>query len=154
VTITAWRIFKPKHAKSAFTGEGARLYGGRWNSKGTPVIYTAGSLALAALEMLVHLQAPQVLEAYLAAPVTFDEKLVSDLQQASLPRDLFKTPAPWVLQYLGNTWVREQQSAVLRVPSAVIHSEYNYLLNPAHRDFGKIARGKPRRFRFDPRLAR
>ena len=57
MTVVAWRIFKPKHEATAFTGEGARLYGGRWNSKGTSMVYAASSQSLAALELLVHLDA-------------------------------------------------------------------------------------------------
>ena len=64
MSIAAWRIFKPKHAAMAFTGEGARQFGGRWNSKGTAIVYTAGSAALAALEMLVHIASHELLEAY------------------------------------------------------------------------------------------
>jgi RES domain-containing protein len=62
LTITAWRIYKPKHRASAFTGEGARRFGGRWNSKGVPLIYTSSSISLASLEMLVHLQAAEILK--------------------------------------------------------------------------------------------
>ncbi len=80
MTVTAWRIFKPKHAAAAFTGEGARLYGGRWNSKGTAVVYAAGSAALAALELLVHLAPQRMLELYQLCDVTFDEKIVEQMR--------------------------------------------------------------------------
>jgi RES domain-containing protein len=154
LTITAWRIFKPKFAAVAFTGEGARRYAGRWNCKGTAVVYVADSLALAALEMLVHLQARQVLACYLVAPVRFAESLVRDLDRRRLPADWRSDPAPAALQALGDRWVDERRSAVLRVPSAVIETENNYLLNPAHRDFAKIRVGAARPCRFDVRLAR
>ena len=74
----AWRIVKAKHAATAFDGEGARLFGGRWNSPGTRMIYTSATLSLAALESLVHLS-PPVLFKYVAIPVEFDESLIETL---------------------------------------------------------------------------
>src|SRR5205814_1091186 len=85
VKIRAWRIFKPRHGASAFTGEGARRYGGRWNSKGVAVVYTAASCSLAALEMLVHLQNQQILKKYLVAEVSFDSRQVTRVDSARLP---------------------------------------------------------------------
>jgi RES domain-containing protein len=154
LTITAWRIFKPKHAAGAFTGEGARRFGGRWNSKGTAVVYVAESLALAALEMLVHLQARQVLAAYLVAPVRFDDSLVQELGRRQLPANWRSDPAPTRLKALGDRWVADKRSAVLRVPSAIIETESNYLLNPGHSDFARVRIGTAEPFRFDARLAR
>jgi RES domain-containing protein len=154
LNITAWRIFKPKHATTAFTGEGARLFGGRWNRKGTAVIYTAESVALAALEMLVHLQSRDILAAYFVAPVRFAASLVQALDRSRLPSNWRSDPAPSALQALGERWVAARKSAVLRVPSAIIDTESNYLLNPAHSDFRRIVVGKAERFHFDPRLAK
>jgi RES domain-containing protein len=152
VKLTAWRIFKPRHAASAFTGEGARLYGGRWNSKGTALVYTAQSCSLAALEMLVHLQAQQILESYEVAQVVFDSALVTGLQRAKLPHDWRAYPPPLALRALGDQWAARNASAILRVPSAIVEAESNYLLNPAHPDFAKITVGPACPFVFDPRL--
>jgi len=154
VKVRAYRIFKPKHQASAFTGDGARLFGGRWNSKGTAVVYTASSCALAALEMLVHLQSQQLLEAYLVSEVTFDSELVRPIDRAVLPASWREDPVPAELKALGDQWAAAASSAVLQVPSAIIETESNYLLNPAHADFRKILRGAGRKFVFDPRLAR
>ena len=71
VSLTAWRIYKPKHAATAFTGEEASLFGGRWNNKGVAVVYTASSISVAALEMLVHLQAAEILKKYVVRSVVF-----------------------------------------------------------------------------------
>ena len=68
--ITSWRIVQAKHLNPAFDGEGARRFPGRWNHRGTPMIYTAGSLSLSAMEMLVNIEAEQVLNAYMSIPVT------------------------------------------------------------------------------------
>jgi RES domain-containing protein len=151
--ITAWRIFKKKYKSSAFTGEGARRFGGRWNSKGRPVIYSSASPSLAVLELLVHLQRQEVLGDYLLAAVTFDDTLVTSIPIARLPSNWRTYPAPAALKALGDRWIDAGASAVLRVPSVIIDTESNYLLNPVHSDFGRCVCGKPRPFKLDPRLA-
>ena len=145
----AWRIVKEKHAATAFSGEGARLYGGRWNSPGTSVVYTSGSKALAALESLVHLNPPVIFK-YVAIPIDFDDALVEKV--AALPADWTEAPPPPATKDIGDLWVREARSAVLELPSVIIPGEPNYLLNPAHPNFKKISLGKPEPFSFDPRL--
>ena len=149
--MQAWRIVKEKHAATAFNGEGARLYGGRWNSAGISLIYTSGTKALAALESLVHLNPPVTFK-YLAIPIEFDNALVERIPPATLPADWTEEPPPPSTKDIGDTWVKEARSAVLEIPSVIIPSEANYLLNPAHPDFKKIVIGKPEPFSFDPRL--
>ncbi len=145
----AWRIVKEKHAATAFNGEGARLYGGRWNSAGTSVVYASGSKALATLESLVHLN-PPVFFKYVVVPVEFDEALVEEA--ATLPANWRDQPAPASTKAIGDLWVKQTRSAVLELPSVIIPGEANFLLNPAHPDFKKIAIGKPEPFSFDSRL--
>ena len=152
--MKAWRITKQRHARTAFSGEGARLYGGRWNSAGVPVVYVAESQSLAVLELLVHLDAPTLLEKYVFLEVEFDVSLVTDLDRNSLPKNWQSDPVPQVIQTLGDRWVLSGDSAVLRVPSVLVPRESNFLLNPRHPDFGKIGVSRPQAFRFDPRLAR
>jgi RES domain-containing protein len=154
LNITAWRIVKRKFRKAAFTGEGARRYGGRWNSKGVAVVYVAQSQSLAALEMLAHLDSADLLRYYVAIPVSFDSKLVHDVDLASLPKNWKAYPASRNVRAIGDRWVSSGKSAVLRVPSVIVPSESNFLLNPSHPDYTKILIGKPLRFRFDPRLFR
>jgi RES domain-containing protein len=152
--ITAWRIVKAKHSTTAFDGEGARLFGGRWNSPGSPVVYAATSTALAALEMLVHLGKATVLPAYVLIACTFSDSLVAGIEDSRLPSNWRSYPAPPELQSLGDEWLRLGTSAVLEVPSAVIPSESNYLLNPQHADFSGISISPPEPFEFDLRLVR
>lgn len=152
MTITAWRIYLPKHAASAFTGDGARLFGGRFNSRGVPVVYTAGSISLAALELLVHLRSADVLSMYQLRSVTFDVALVTKLDPRRLPKTWRRYPASAAVRRIGDEWIAAGVSAVLEVPSVVVESESNYLLNPAHPDFGRIVIGNAKRFRFDARL--
>lgn len=145
----AWRIVKEKHAATAFSGEGARFYGGRWNSVGTSVVYSSGSKALAALESLVHLNPPVIFK-YVAIPIEFDDALVEKV--TVLPVEWTEEPPPPATKDIGDVWVKEARSAVLELPSVIVPGEPNYLLNPAHPDFKKIVIGKSEPFSFDPRL--
>ena len=151
--ITTYRICKTKYASTAFDGEGAFRFGGRWNSRGTRIIYTAGSLALAALEMLVHLDDDSLLfeYSYISAQIQSDLILkVEDIRL--LPKDWSDSPAPIAVQQIGDGWAKSGISAVLEIPTAIIPLEKNYLLNPLHTDFAKIIVGKPETFKFDNRL--
>lgn len=153
MTVTAWRISKPKYAATAFTGEGPRRYGGRWNSPGVPMIYTAGSISLASLEMLVHLQSSEILKKYVLHEVCFSRSFVQTLAPKKLPKNWRSSPAPRWVQEIGDHWAARLESAVLEVPSAIVEGEFNYLINPRHSDFIKIVVADGRRFKFDPRLA-
>lgn len=153
MTITSWRIVKTKNLSGAFDGEGARIYGGRWNSKGLSVVYTAGSVSLAVLEMLVH-ETPRLMSSYSVISATFDIEVIEEVRVGALTKGWSSYPAPSHVTKLGDEWLRKKRSAVLKVPSAVVATESNYLLNPAHADFGKIAIGKPLRLPIDPRLSK
>jgi Uncharacterized conserved protein len=150
--ITAWRIVKAKHQASAFDGEGARLAGGRWNSPGLAMVYTAQSAALAVLEMLVHLESRSLLSSYVLTPISFEKRLVLQLDRTRLPARWRAYPAVPQLQLLGDAWLKNGLSAVLEVPSVIIGSESNYLLNPVHVDFASIEVGPVQPFDFDARL--
>lgn len=149
--LTVWRLVTVRFAKSAFSGEGARLYGGRWNRKGVPLVYTSGSQSLAMLEMLVQdepLHARYVMiDAHIPEAVAIDRIKVGDL-----PADWRDVAAREKLQAIGTKWAVKLDAAVLAVPSAVVPSETNYLLNPLHPDFRKIRIGRPQKLMTDPRL--
>lgn len=151
--ISVYRICKTKYAATAFDGEGAFRFGGRWNSRGTRIVYTAESLSLAVLEMLVHFQDETILSAYSFIEVKIDESLVEAVEIiAKLPKNWQVSPPPFKIQQIGDDWAKQNLSVGLRVPSAVIPTESNYLLNPNHRDFSRIVYGKPQEFVFDERL--
>ena len=150
--LRGWRIVKSRFAASAFTGEGARRFGGRWSSPGVSVVYVAGSESLAILEMLVHLEAPDFLKRYVLFEVTFDHRLVIRVDDARLPSTWRRSPPPYSIQSVGDQWVASGKSAVLRLPSALAASEWNYMLNPAHPDFAKIRIGPRRPVRLDARF--
>jgi RES domain-containing protein len=147
----AWRIVKARHEGTAFDGEGARIYGGRWNSPGTRLVYASATLSLAALESLVHLNPPVAFK-WVAIPVSFEERLVEVMSLAGLPADWTEEPPPPSTMEVGDQWVKQARSAVLEIPSVIVRSESNFLLNPAHPDFKKVVIGKSAPFAFDPRL--
>ena len=153
-TATAWRIVKVARVPDAFTGEGARRAGGRWNYPGTAMVYTAESLALAALEVLVHLDGPLLLLSYVQIPVEFSDRLCRRLDLDSLPEDWSSNPPPGSTKSVGAEWVASHESVVLAVPSAIVPDEFVYLINPRHRDFSALRIGQPTSFRFDPRLVK
>ena len=111
----AWRIVKPCHVESAFSGEGARRFGGRWNSVGISMVYVAESRALAALELLVHLDHGNVLDDYLCIPVRFSESLLRVLDTTQLRGDWRSHPPPRYVQVLGDHWTQNRVSVVLEV---------------------------------------
>lgn len=150
--MRAYCIVKTKRASTAFDGEGARRSGGRWNSVGTPLVYAASSIALACLEILVHLDDPALLTAYSVIGVEFEEHLLASLSPADLPSDWSALPAPPACARLGEEWFKTGSTPVLRVPSAVVPLESNFLLNPRHADFGRIQIGETLPFGFDERL--
>ena len=152
MTLAAWRIVKARYAESAFSGEGARLYGGRWNSPGVPVVYAAQHQSLAVLEVLVGLEDASLLPRFVLFKVEFENGLVETLADAALPRAWRANPPPRSTQRLGDAWAAEARSAVLSVPSAVVPAERVYLLNPRHPNFGALAIEGPYPYAFDPRL--
>ena len=147
----AHRIVKARHALAAFSGEGARIAGGRWNRPGDAVVYASASLALAAMELFVHLG-----EDGLHIPFVSFRIEIPDTVQVQHCR---RPPAGWrgeppqepSMRY-GLAWLRRGSTAVLVVPSAIVPPESNVLLNPLHPDFDKIRIGRARPFAFDPRM--
>jgi RES domain-containing protein len=134
-------------------GLGASLYGGRWNHKGTPAIYTAASRALCALEVLAN--ASDLAGDYIATPIEIPDDLVmTTLSIETLPANWDAGEPRTTTQDVGTDWATGMTTAVLAVPSAVIPREYNYILNPGHPDFAKIRFGSPEPFYFDDRFAR
>jgi RES domain-containing protein len=154
VSLVVWRIAQRRLASHALSGEGARRYGGHWNSPGIAVVYTALSQSLAALEILVHVDSEELLQNYIAIPITADESVIQRIDAEKLPRNWRAYPSTKATRLLGDTWLIEERSAGLQVPSAVIPTESNFLLNPGHRDFCKLAAGKSIGFKFGSRLAR
>ena len=145
-----YRITKSVYADD-LSGTGARLYGGRWNSIGKAVVYLAGSVSLAVLEVLVHLPPALIPKDFVI--VTFDvPDDVSNLDTSLLPADWSQYPEPISLRYYGDTFVIENKHLLLKVPSAVVPKENNYLLNPKHGKISKVKIINREPFDFDRRL--
>lgn len=135
-----YRISKSKYANDT-SGEGARRAGGRWNLKGTPVIYTSDSTALATLEVIVHTPLNLLPKEMSITVFQLPENLrIDKLPYSRLPKNWQKYPAPVMLAQIGTEWINKCTSAAMAVPSSVTPSGEgrNYLLNPRHPDFNKI----------------
>jgi len=139
--LIAWRISRAAFAD--LSGTGARLYGGRWNSPGRAMIYAAEAAALAVLEVRVHLDlTPDLLpDDYVLTGIALDGLAVETLD--TLPE------AP---QALGDAWLAEARTPVLRVPSFIVPESFNLLVNPAHSAAAALSIANQRPFRFDERL--
>lgn len=151
--IEAWRLDKARHAKDAFTGEGARRVSGRWQHKGIPVVYVSESLALAVLEKFVHLgfDVSHIKFVYRKIEIP-DTVIVEKLKTTDLPNDWTAEPPSNSTKDIGTDWARKAETAVLRVPSVLVPKSWNYLLNPTHNDFNKIRISDPMPFVFDARM--
>jgi len=148
-----YRLVKTKYKESPFDPTGAKRYGGRWNSKGVPVVYAADSPALAALELLVHLHEEQILEAYTLCTAECPEDQIMTLDIRDLPDDWGSDPAPTSTAIIGDQWVSEGASLALAVPSTVISQQSNFLINPNDPGFDKLLKSaKTVPFEFDGRL--
>jgi RES domain-containing protein len=149
-----WRICRAIHAGEAFSGEGARLYGGRWNSPGVRVVYTSLSLALAAVETFVHLEPNLRPDDLVSIEAELPEAIAAaHLDPKSLPRKWYEMRDE-SLRKFGDHWIRASKEIALHVPSAAIRGEWNVLLNPGHTDFRKLKIGRPKPFDFDLRMFR
>lgn len=146
-----WRL--TRRAFQELDGEGARQAGGRWNSEGTPVIYASSTLALAALEYLVHVDVDDVPDDLIAIQMEVPpEAPVEEILAADLPHDWNREPQHPACLEIGDRWVAESRALALRVPSAIVPEEANCLLNPGHADAGRVQVIRAREFAFDPRL--
>jgi RES domain-containing protein len=150
---TAWRLVKKAHERDAFTGEGARRYGGRWNERGTAVVYVSGTVALAVLEVFVHLGGGQQGLVFATFEVEIPNSVtVEVLVPSALPANWRAEPPPTECMALGTKWVKQGHAAVLEVPSVVIPRERNYVLNIGHADFAKLKITQRDDFTLDSRM--
>ena len=138
--------------KNAFDGEGARLYGGRWNPPGVAMVYTAGTKSLAMLELMVHVPVAQLPRDYACIPVDFDAKIMKSIDRAELAQGWRTYPATNATRNVGARWVHDGVSAILEAPSVIVPEESNYLMNPRHPGFARIRIGSPEPLDLDARL--
>ena len=149
-----YRIAKRELVKD-LTGTGAKLYGGRWNHRGTAVLYASETRALAVLEFLVHVSLSNAPRGLMIATLEIPDNIVAEeAPRESLPRGWRDYPPPKQVADLGTQWAKSGKSLLLRVPSAVVEQEYNILINPLHSDMEKVVSVRVEAFEFDKRLVR
>lgn len=151
--MKVYRLARLKHL-SEFSGKGAALCGARWNSKGTEIIYTSNSRALAMAEVAVHLSLDNLPQDFVMLEIDIPDKLsfAPAILPASLPSDWNQFPHPLSTQLIGDQFVQEQQFCVVLVPSAIVRGDSNILINPNHPDFNKIRITGQENFPFDRRI--
>ncbi len=148
--MLVYRLAKKQYSRD-LSGAGASQFGGRWNKRGTPVIYAGESLEISLLELLVHVP-PMMVPQLDAVTIKIPDDSISEITPKQLPRNWQDYPAPSLLAEIGYKWVHANKSLALKVPSSVISSSCNLVLNCNHRDFRKVKILKCEEFRFDPRL--
>lgn len=147
-----WRICKERYASDGFSGEGARRFGGRWNSPGIPLVYASSSLALAAIEFFVHLDPSQAPSDLISIAAELPEG------EPALRWDSSDLPPHWwsdelaPVRAFGDRWARSLSSLAVFAPSVPIRSEWNVLVNPHHSRIGELAVYPAEPFLFDARM--
>jgi len=148
--MLVYRITGSKYAHD-LSGMGAALFGGRWNKKGIPVLYTSESQALSLLETVVN--APPMLVLLMELLIfRIPEDSIVEIKEEALPHNWFKYPAPRILAEMGSKWAIQESTIALKVPSSIIPSSFNYLLNCQHPRFSEVELLSREIFHFDPRL--
>lgn len=150
--MIVYRLVHPRHSRTAFSGEGAFLAGGRWNSPGVRVVYTSSSVALAVLEVLAYRSARNPLPPRHLYRITLAENQLTWLAPDQLPEDWMAYPHPESTQAIGDGWFNTGETLALVIPSVLAPQESNIVLNPLHPDFTDLQVEGPEVFPFNPRL--
>lgn len=162
IEVTTYRISDARYADDTMSGTGAYLHGARWSSRGRHVVYAAGSIALAMLEVLVHIDDAEAFRAkrHVYHAITFDDTALAILPEAYLPEGWNARPETNASRAIGDEWLDEAPSPVLAAPSVVVPGEFrqqlpsmNYLIDPHHPAFEEVVRvGEVRELDWDPRI--
>jgi RES domain-containing protein len=151
--MRVWRICREIHAAAPFSGEGARRFGGRWNSRGVPMVYCSSSLALAAIEYFIHLEPGQAPDDLVSISATLPEgEPARTMLPADLPETWWTEDASRRTRELGDEWIHSASSLAVRVPSVPIRSEWNVLVNPIHPRISELKVDSAEAFVFDARM--
>ena len=149
--MIVYRLSKSKYAQS-LSGQGAERFGGRWNNKGTPMVYTSGSRALCAVEVAVHTPYGQLPEDYVLITLHLPDDALRELDAQSLPPDWDRLPPAPASRKLGDAFVQDREFLALKVPSAAVPGEFNVLINPQHIRMNEVVVDAIAPFGFDQRL--
>lgn len=148
--MLVFRITGKKYAGD-LSGAGAAAYGGRWNKKGSPVLYTGENREIALLETIVH--TPPMLIPHLDILILeIPDNSITEITIDQLPKNWKSYPAPTILSEMGERWILEGSTLALKVPSCIIHNVHNYILNCKHPDYAKVKLVEHYSFEFDSRL--
>lgn len=151
--MIVFRLSKTKFARD-LSGKGAEIAGGRWNSKGVAVVYTSASRALCTTEIAVHTPLGNIPQDYQIVSIKIPDNSIYELPESKLPEGWKVFPHSLATQRMGDRFVLDGKSPVMRVPSAVVQGDFNYILNPRHSAFQKIKIVSVEPFAFDERLFR
>jgi len=150
--MIVFRLAKAKYSHD-FSGKGAEKTGGRWNSKGVSIVYTSESRALCTAEIAVHTPLGLLPTDYEIITIELPDSIkIRTLAIKNLPSDWNSIPHSGSTQEIGDEFIRQNKTAVFKVPSALVPGDFNYLLNPKHDDFAKVKIKKTEVFGFDLRL--
>jgi RES domain-containing protein len=154
--MQVYRLYQRRWRKDAFSGEGSRIFGARWNLPGVPAVYGCPALSLCLLELLVHLnlsliRIDDLMLEYCSADIS-DASPILELSPRQLPAGWSAFPYTEKTQILGSRLLKENKYLAISFPSAIVPEEKILLINPRHQDFSKIAIHTPRPFRIEPRL--
>ena len=150
--MKVFRLSKSEFCRD-LSGKGAEKSGGRWNEKGFPVVYTSGSIALCLMEIAVHIPLGIMPSDFILTTIEFPDSIKMDvLNLEVLPEGWKSFPHPTYPKALGTLFLKEGSNLILKVPSAVVQGEFNYLINPNHEDINKVEIIKTEPFYFDERL--
>jgi len=145
-----YRLATEKY-KDDLSGTGSKIFGGRWNSKGTAAVYSTENISLAVLEILVRVDKNIIPPSYHLIRLEIPDQLtVTTIQLNKLKKD-WKDDLDYT-QWMGTEFIRSQKSILLKIPSAIVEEEHNYIINPSHPDFKKVKIKASAKFRFDDRL--
>lgn len=147
-----WRVTDKQFKNSAFSGEGARLWGGRFNSPGKKAVYTSGGLSLSLLEILVQTNDRTNLKNKVLLRASIPEELIYIAPMSDLPETWDWIPVSRASQSYGDSWIEKETYAVLKIPSVVVPVEFNYVINPIHPGFNRISIDEPEPLPLDPRF--
>lgn len=146
--MIVYRLSRSKYSHD-LSGKGAEMAGGRWNSKGIALVYTGQNISLCMAEVAVHMPLGIVPKDYELIHIEIPEGEIQELSKKELPEDWRDQLSMNETQQIGNDFVKKSNKMILKVPSMVVQGEFNYLINPNHKNIGKVKIKKTEPFRFD-----
>ncbi len=147
--MIVYRLAKEIYADD-LSGRGAEIAGGRWNSKGNPALYTGQSIALCVTEIAVHIPLGIIPKDYRLVHIEIPD--FDFFEPKKLPKDWNTFPHPDSTQKIGDKFLKENKFVLMKIPSAAVQGEFNYIINPRHKNFSEVKIKKIEKFTFDDRL--